>query len=155
MLSIFKKNKRIRPFGSSALGIVGEDMAAHFLSASGLRLVIANFKAPIGRNSRGAVVTGEIDLIALDGDTLCFIEVKTRRSHDFGGPLNAVDLRKQRQITRAARVYRRVFGLGSIKQRFDVVTIVLEKGREPDIKHVKGFWTESKFSKRRWYDDMP
>lgn len=155
MLSIFKQNKRTSQTSSSALGIAGEEMAAQFISAGGLRLVMANFKAPIGRNSRGAIVTGEIDLIALDGDTLCFIEVKTRRSGDFGGPLTAVDLRKQRQITRTARVYRRIFRLGAIKQRFDVVTVIIENGREPVIEHVKGFWTESKFSKRRWHDQLP
>lgn len=155
MLSIFKQNKRTRPTSSSALGIAGEEMAARFISAAGLRLVMANFKAPIGRNSRGAIVTGEIDLIALDGDTVCFIEVKTRRSGDFGGPLTAVDLRKQRQITRTARVYRRIFKLRAIRQRFDVVTVVLENGREPAIDHVKGFWTECKFAKRRWHDQLP
>lgn len=155
LLSVFKQDNRTRRSSSSATGAVGEEIATRYIAAKGLRLVMANFKAPIGRNSRGAIVTGEIDLIALDGNTLCFIEVKTRRSRDFGGPLTAVDLRKQRQITRIARVYRKVFRLSSIRQRFDVVTVLLEHKREPEIEHVKGFWTENKFGKRRWHDEIP
>jgi putative endonuclease len=154
LLSITSQNKRETVRHSSAFGTRGEILAARFIEREGYRIVMANFKAPIGRNSKGVQVTGEIDLIALDGETVCFIEVKTRRSDDFGGPLSAIDLRKQRQITRTARVYKRLFGLSDIKQRFDVVSVVLEKGVEPRIELRRGFWTEGKFKKPTWNSEI-
>ena len=150
LLSIISQNKRETVRHTSAFGTRGEILAAEFIEREGYRIVMANFKAPIGRNSKGVQVTGEIDLIALDGETVCFIEVKTRRSEEFGGPLAAVDLRKQRQIIRTARVYKRLFGLKEIKQRFDVVSVLLEKGSEPRIELWQGFWTEGKFKKPTW-----
>ena len=128
--------------------------AARFLERRGCRLVLANFKAPVGRNSKGVSVTGEIDLIVLDGDILCFTEVKTRTSAEFSTPLSAVDLRKQRQIIRTARVYRRIFGLDDIKYRYDVVSVVREKNRPPLIEHFQNFWTESKFRKKYRSDEF-
>lgn len=139
---------------SKRVGQIGEDFAAQFLIRRGLRLVSSNFKVPIGRNRRGAAVTGEIDLIALEEDVLCFIEVKTRSSDDFASPLSAVDLRKQRQITRTARIYRKIFGLQSFKFRYDVVSIVLSDEKSPNIEHFKNFWTESKFRKKFWNDEI-
>ncbi len=59
------------------IGEAGEKLAARFLLKNGYRLVAANFKVPVGRNQVGATVTGEIDLIAFDEETLCFVEVKT------------------------------------------------------------------------------
>lgn len=147
------------PVGGNArkLGVLGEQLAAEHLRKLGYRLVLSNFTVPIGRNANGATVTGEIDIVALDGDVLCFVEVKTRSSEEFTGPLSAVDLRKQRQIIRAARVYRRAFGLRDVKVRFDAVTVVAVEP-SPQIDLVKGFWNEAKFRKRNWsengfYDD--
>ena len=154
LLSIISQNKRDPTRRSSVMGTRGEMLAAEFIEREGYRIVMANFKAPIGRNSKGVQVTGEIDIIALDGDTVCFIEVKTRRSEDFGGPLSAVDLRKQRQITRTARVYKRLFGLFEMGHRFDVVSIVLEKGLEPKIELRRGFWSENKFKKPVWNNEI-
>ena len=115
---------------------------------------MANFKVPVGRNSKGVQVTGEIDLIALDGDILCFIEVKTRRSSSFAGPLSAVDRRKQRQITRTARIYKRIFSTYDLVDRFDVVTVVIAPGAEPEIELIKSFWHESRFRKKAWNGDI-
>jgi putative endonuclease len=114
---------------------------------------VTNFKVPIGRNSKGVAVTGEIDIIALDGEKLCFVEVKTRRSDEFATPDVNVDLRKQRQITRTAKVYRRLFNIWNIPHRYDVVTVVMPKGGEPSILVMKGFWNESQFRKRTWNTD--
>lgn len=139
-----------KPRSTITLGERGEKMAAEFLQAEGFRLVAANFKAPVGRNSRGAAVTGEIDLIALDGETLCFIEVKTRRSDEFVELTANVDLRKQRQITRTAKIYLKVFGIRDTPHRFDVVTVLLPKHAEPEIELFRGFWNESKFRKNTW-----
>src|SRR6266851_1766966 len=88
-----------------SFGERGEALAADFLVRHGYRLVVANFKVPVGRNSKGVQVTGEIDLIALDRDALCFIEVKTRRSDEFTPVITNVNTRKQRQIIRTAKVY--------------------------------------------------
>ena len=135
-------------------GKTGEDLAAGFLLRRGFRLVCANFKVPIGRNRRGVAVTGEIDLIVLDKDVLCFVEVKTRSSDEFASPLAAVDLRKQRQITRTAKIYRKIFGLQQTNFRYDVISIVLNEKKSPKIEHFKGFWTEAKFRKKSWNDEI-
>ena len=149
-ISILQQNNRDdRPL-TSLLGEKGETLAAKYLLQQGIRLVMTNFKVPIGRNSKGVQKTGEIDVIALDGNILCFIEVKTRSSKDFGGPLGAVDSAKQRQIIRTAKVYRKIFGISDKTFRYDVITVLLEDKRRPKIEHIKGFWTEDKFKKQRW-----
>lgn len=135
---------------TAEIGQTGESLAARFLLRSGYRIVLSNFKIPVGRNNRGATVTGEIDLIALDGKTLCFVEVKTRTSSDFASPLAAIDLRKQRQIIRAARAYRKVFRLGGAKFRYDAVSVIINEKAQPKIELFKNFWTEEKFRKKYW-----
>ena len=128
---------------SRILGEHGEELAAKFLVRNGYTLVAANFRVPIGRNLNDAQVTGEIDIVALDGDVLCFVEVKTRTSDDFAEPSAAVNLRKQRQITRTARVYRHIFHIRDIDHRFDVVSVVLPTNGVPKIELHKAFWNES------------
>lgn len=154
ILSLNNKDKRSSAPDTRRVGELGENLAARFLLKNGYRIVLANFKVPIGRNSVGAAVTGEIDLIALDADVLCFVEVKTRSSDEFASPLAAVDLRKQRQIIRTARMYRKTFQIDEIKFRYDVVSIVLEKGGKPKIEIFKNFWNEAKFRKRFWADEF-
>ena len=154
ILSLDILNKHSPARNSSVVGQFGESLAARFLIEKGFRLVVSNFKAPIGRNRAGASVTGEIDLIALENDILCFVEVKTRSSDDFSSPLSAVDLRKQRQITRTARVYRKIFRLRETKFRYDVVGIVLREKEFPKIELFRNFWTEEKFRKKSWNDDI-
>jgi putative endonuclease len=139
---------------TSVLGTRGEQLATGFLISNGYRIVLANFKVPVGRNSRGAQVTGEIDVIALDGETLCFVEVKTRRSDEFLPVITNVDIRKQRQITRTAKVYRRIFGVWELPYRFDVVTVLMPKHGEAEIALSRGFWTESQFRKRSWNNEI-
>ena len=74
------------------LGRTGEDRAADHLAGRGFRILERNYSAPYG----------EIDLIALDGDTVVFVEVKTRRG---AGALEAVDARKQKWLSRLALVF--------------------------------------------------
>ena len=133
------------------LGEKGEALAAEHLDKNGYRIVVSNFKVPIGRNSKGVQVTGEIDIVALDGKTLCFIEVKTRRSEDFAPIMANVDRRKQRQIIRTAKMYRRIFNVYDIEFRYDVVTVLLPKDVAPEIELTKAFWTEEKFRKKAWH----
>jgi len=140
------------------LGQRGERLAAEHLENLGYTLVASNFTLPVGRNLRGALVHAEIDLVAYDGPVLCFIEVKTRASDWFAAPEQNVDLRKQRQIARAARVYRRLFGLTGASYRYDVVSVILppadEEKREGRVRLevLRNFWTDEKFRKRRWAD---
>ncbi len=149
-LSIIIDNKRPAANSTTSLGERGEALAAEYLLKQGYRMVVTNFKVPVGRNSKGVSVTGEIDIIALDGDTLCFVEVKTRRSDEFTPVITAVDLKKQRQIIRTAKVYRRIFAIRDTKYRYDVVTVLMPKQAGPTIELTRGFWTESKFRKQTW-----
>jgi putative endonuclease len=134
----------------------GERLAADYLRALGFELVASGFRLNVGRNRRGAVVQNEIDLVAYEGPVLCFVEVKTRRSDWYAAPEANVDLRKQRQVTRAARAYRRLLGLQRAPHRYDVVSVILPppdaEGREPAprLELLRNFWTEDKFRKRRW-----
>jgi putative endonuclease len=140
------------------LGRRGEQLAAEHLLARGYKLVASNFRLPVGRNRRGAVVRAEIDLVAYDGPVVCFVEVKTRASDRFAAPEANVDLRKQRQVTRAARAYRRALGLARAPYRYDVVSVLLpppdDEGAAPAprLELFRGFWTEARFRKRRWSD---
>jgi len=164
-LAFRQKSDRPRPKSSApeiaphfALGRRGEEMALAHLERAGYRMVAANFSAPIGRNTLGAIVNAEIDVVAYDGPTLCFVEVKTRASDKFAPPQVNVDLRKRRQIVRAARAYRRMLGLMSAPYRYDVVAVVLpiQKEGEPAnksrIELLKNFWTEDVLRKRNWHE---
>ena len=137
----------------SSLGQLGESYAAAYLDQLGYRLVAANFTLPVGRNRRGAIINAEIDLIGYDGDTLCFIEVKTRSSDWFAPPQVNVDLRKRRQITRAARVYRQMLGVETEPHRYDVVTVIINDDSTPQVELLRNFWTEESLRKRRWHFD--
>ena len=134
------------------LGRHGEELAAAFLMQSGFQIVASNFNVPVGRNRNDAVVNAEIDLVAYEGPTLCFVEVKSRASDWFAAPSANVDLRKQRQIMRAAHAYRRMFGLTNTPYRYDVVSIVFPAAEEGprglQIDLLRNFWSEEKFRKR-------
>ena len=136
------------------LGRRGETLAIEHLERAGYRIVAANFRLPVGRNTRDVIVSAEIDVVAYDGPTLCFIEVKTRGTDEFAPPQVNVDLRKRRQIARAARGYRRMFGLVDAPYRYDVVTVVSasakQSDREPRIDLLKNFWTDENLRQRNW-----
>ena len=146
------KAKEIAPHFE--LGSRGEALALEHLDRAGYHIVAANFSVPIGRNTRDVIVKAEIDIVAYDGPTLCFIEVKTRASDEFAPPQVNVDLRKRRQIGRAARGYRRMLGLVNAAYRYDVVTVVLPSDIEQShrVELLKNFWTDEKLRKRNWHD---
>lgn len=154
LISLNFEDKDFPRSATGQIGKLGEHLAASFLKRKGFDLVLSNFKVPIGRNRLGVQISGEIDIVALEKDVLCFIEVKTRSSDDFSTPLSAVDLRKQRQITRTARVYRKIFNLQKMKFRYDVVGIVLNGKKAPKIEIFRGFWTDAKFKKKFWMDEL-
>ena len=142
--------------GHLELGRRGEEWAAAFLQQAGFQLVAANFQLPVGRNRAGTTVNVEIDLVAYEGETLCFVEVKSRGSDWFAPPQVNVDRRKQRQVARAARAYRRMFGLMGAPYRYDVVTVVFADDesptRIPEIQLFRSYWTDAQLRKRVWSD---
>jgi putative endonuclease len=108
------------------LGARGEDAAARYLKRRGYKIV--------ARGDRAG--PGEIDLIAVDRQTVVFVEVKTRDSADAGHPSEAVDPAKQRRLTRAAVTYLKRHGLLNCPARFDVVAVTWPAGqRHPAIEH--------------------
>jgi len=140
-----------------ALGRRGEALASAYLEQQGYAIVAANFTLPVGRNLRGVIVSSEIDLVAYEDQTLCFVEVKTRASDWFAPPEANVDRRKQRQITRAARAYRRIFGLEEVPFRFDVVSVVLpgedDSVTQLQVDLLRNFWTERTLHRKRWLEN--
>ena len=137
------------------LGRRGEALAIEHLERAGYRIVAANFSVPIGRDRRDVLVNAEIDVVAYDGPALCFIEVKTRASDEFAAPQANVDLRKRRQIARAARGYRRMLGLMSAPYRYDVVAVLLPADNDDGshVKLFKNFWTDEKLRPRNWHEN--
>ena len=111
---------------ADTFGNRGERAAERYLTALGYRI--------IARQHRNA--GGELDLVALDGDTVVFIEVKTRQGEDHGQPVDAITADKQRRLTRAALVFLKQRGWLERRSRFDVVAVVWpEETSEPQITH--------------------
>jgi putative endonuclease len=100
-----------------ALGRRGEVLAARYLRKNNFRILYRNFRGPRG---------GEVDIVCRDKScaTLAFVEVKTRRTHDFGGPAAAVDDAKRNLITRGALAWLRMLDNPDILFRFDIVEVV-------------------------------
>jgi putative endonuclease len=109
-----------------SLGERGERAAERYLRRKGYHI--------IARSQRMRL--GEIDLIAVDGRTLVFVEVKTRRSHDMGHPVEAITPRKQQKLTKLALVYLKRHDLLETPARFDCVAVTWAKDtKRPDIEH--------------------
>ena len=100
------------------LGRRGEHLAARYLQRHGYKLLYRNFRAPRG---------GEVDLVCRDKscDTLVFVEVKTRRTLDFGSPSAAVNAAKQKLIARGALAWLRMLDNHGVPFRFDIVEVVM------------------------------
>jgi putative endonuclease len=117
-----------RVFPTKTLGRRGEDAAARFLKRLGYKILARGSRLP----------TGELDLVALDGRTIVFVEVKTRTSADVGHPAEAVDSVKQRKLTRLAVTFLKRHNLLEYPARFDVVAITWPDNRaRPVIEHFK------------------
>lgn len=105
------------------LGARGEDAAAKFLKRNGFKI--------LARNAR--LSRYEIDIIAREGDTIAFVEVKTRASDAVAAPEVNVDARKRNHIRRAAHVYIAEHGDDETYYRFDIASVVLPEGGTPDV----------------------
>lgn len=108
-------------------GREGEELATVFLKAHGYCIVQRNYSLNFG----------EIDIVARDGDTLCFIEVKTRETDDYGHPFEAVTKSKQSTIRKVAQMYLLENDITEEYVRFDVVGIQFEEGNDPMIELLK------------------
>ena len=104
-----------------SLGKKGEDLAASYLQKSqGYRILQRNYRCAFG----------EVDIIAKEHDVLSFIEVRTRKSEDFGNPKESITKRKQGQISKVALEFINKYNLHHMKARFDVVAVYLLPDRE-------------------------
>jgi putative endonuclease len=99
-------------------GRMGEDLAHRYLRRHGCTVVARNYRTRSG--------SGEIDLVAWHGNTLVFVEVKTRASAEFGAPDRAVDAEKRDHLHRAAVDYARRANVEWARTRFDIVSVVLD-----------------------------
>jgi putative endonuclease len=108
------------------LGKEGERAAAEFLRARRLLVREVNFRCP----------SGEIDIIAEDGEVVVFVEVKTRSSENFGLPEEAVHYHKQKKIIQAALYYLQKHGLHDRDCRFDVISIMVKGNHIEKIDHI-------------------
>lgn len=112
-----------------ALGAWGEDLAVAHLEGSGYTVLARNWRCR----------EGELDIVALGGGAVVFVEVKTRSSVDFGEPAEAVSPVKARRIRGlAARWLNECRPPGSHDLRFDVVSIVRRHGQDPELLHLEG-----------------
>ncbi len=112
---------------SSAIGHRGEDLAVSFLEKQGYLILERNFRSKFG----------EIDIIAKDKDTICFVEVKTRQDEDILSLLESVSFFKQRKLIKTAYYYFKLKHLNDPKARFDVVAINLDAKEDEQIKIIK------------------
>lgn len=107
-------------------GEAGEAIAARYLKKKGYRIIETNYRTKLG----------EIDLIAKDKDTIVFVEVKSRRSWQFGNPKAAVTPQKQRKISMVALQYLKATHRSNASARFDVAAVTLSRDK-PQIEIIK------------------
>lgn len=117
-----------RPVSALELGRVGEQLAARHLRRKGLKIVRRSVRDRLG----------EIDLIALDGRRVVFVEVKTRATKRHGSAVEAVDRIKQQRLHRAANFFLKRHHLWDASTRFDIVAVEWPPGVEfPHITHIE------------------
>lgn len=111
------------------LGKAGENKAVEYLDKKGYQILRRNYRCK----------AGEIDIIALDGSTLCFIEVKTRTSMRHGMPGESVDMRKLQHIRRTAAVYMSRFKHDCESVRIEVIEVLFIKKRFY-VRHIRNIY---------------
>lgn len=112
---------------SKVFGRHGEELAASFLARNGYRILERNYRA----------ASCELDIIAMDGHTLVFVEVKSRRGGEFGSPAESVTPHKQRQMGKAALMYIARHKKENTPCRFDVVGVTAQAGDKPTVEVIK------------------
>ena len=115
--------------GRRRLGAFGERLAAAHLEAKGYRIRDRNYRCR----------EGEIDIVAQDGETLVFVEVRTRRGNALGGPAESITAAKEARLVAAATAYVQALAEPPADQRIDVVAVQLSPGgRLLTIDHIEG-----------------
>lgn len=102
------------------LGTFGEDMACSYLESNGYRIIERNFSCK----------AGEVDIIAMEGDTIAFIEVKCRTSTNYGSPSEAVSYYKQNRIVKTALFFMTKHKIFDYMCRFDVIEVLKEGNKD-------------------------
>jgi putative endonuclease len=110
----------------SLSGKAGERAAARYLEKKGYEILKKNYR----------VSGSEVDLIAKKDDTVCFVEVKTRGSDDYGLPEEFVDRRKRNKIIRAARIFTADEKYIDLYVRFDIISVIYQDG-DININHIQ------------------
>ena len=105
-----------------------EQLAVRLLQSEGYRIEATNVRFPVG----------EIDIIAWEGETLCFVEVRSTASSQWGGPLASIGGRKRQHLVRAARWYLARCRTMPPETRFDVVAMTWENPAKPTVELVRG-----------------
>lgn len=128
---LWKLSDRARQFreekiltAEAALGRHGEDLAHRYLQKAGYAVVTRNYRA--GSDS-------EIDIVARKEDLVVFVEVKSRRTSDFGSPDRAIDEKKHKNIIRGARAYATRGAIEWSRVRFDVISVIFSN--PPTVLH--------------------
>ena len=119
---------RGRLFPIATLGRRGERAAVKYLKRQGYIILHRGYR----------ILGGELDIVAVDGRTVVFVEVKTRTTHDSGHPAEAVDQNKQRQLAQIALAYLRRYQLLDCAARFDVIAVTWPAtNKKPAIQHFR------------------
>lgn len=108
------------------LGKTGEDIATRFIKGRNYLIIERNYRCKIG----------EIDLIAKKDNTICFIEVKTRKSESYGRPEESINQAKIKKIKTIASYYLTSREIGDLEVSFDAILIRFKSG-EYHLKHIK------------------
>ncbi len=111
--------------GRQELGRKGERLAERFLRRRGMKTVARRYDTPLG----------EIDLVMQDGDTLVFVEVKTRTDPAHADPNDNIRANQQRHLTRAARWFIHHKRAEALPCRFDVALVVIPEAGDVEIRH--------------------
>jgi putative endonuclease len=146
--SLVRRRGREKAPAHLLIGVQGEDAAFFHLLSKGYNVVARRWSA--------RKLPGDVDLIAWQGELLCFFEVKTRTKRDLTPAHVAVDQRKRRVLRRLARAYlqqlpRKDSAVTRPNVRFDVIGVYLIPGRAPEIEHFENSfgWSEQ----RDWYEN--
>lgn len=111
----------------------GEEIAADFLKKQGCEILVKNFRAK----------SGEVDIIALDKNTLVFVEVKTRKSFEYGLPIEAITKRKIKSIVNVAQYFKLIHPKLPDSLRIDAISVKLNQNNEAEeiehFKNISGF----------------
>ena len=122
-----EEHQKVKTISPHELGMEGEALAQNYLKKEKFRIVKKGFR----------LYRGEIDLIAYDGKTLVFIEVKARGPGALGLPEESVNIRKQRQIRKIAEGYMAMNKIDEVECRFDVISLVFDENGDYSLNHYK------------------